>query len=110
MFRAKESSFEPGVWSLESEEAAEKDLEAERRAEEIIESWNALGRERLAQDETERNTPRLPNPQARLNPNKVCSPNLNQGNPDESMSGNKVKVTLTTSRDAEGRITGTSSS
>ncbi len=52
MFRGKESSFEPGVWSLESEEAAEKDLEAERRAEEIIEFWNALGRERLAQDET----------------------------------------------------------
>jgi hypothetical protein len=110
MFRGKECSFEPGVLSLESGEAAENDLEAERRAEEIIESWNALGRERQAQDETERKTPRLPNPKERLDPNKVCPPILTQGNPDESMSGNQVKVTLTTSRDAEGRITGTSSS
>ncbi len=61
-FRGKEPSFEPGVSSLESGEAAEDDLEAERRAEEKIESWNALGRERQAQDETQRKTTKLPTP------------------------------------------------
>ncbi len=95
---------------MESGEAAGDDLEAERRAEERIESWNALGRERQAQDETQRKTTKLPNPKEKLDPNKVCLSILTPGTPDESMSGNQVKITLTISRDAEGRITGTSSS
>ncbi len=103
--------MEPGVSSLESGEAADSDeLKAERRAEEKIDSWNALARERQAQDETQRKTARLPNPKERLDPNKVCLSILTPGIPDESMSGNQVRITLTTSRDAEGRITGTSSS
>ena len=95
---------------MESGEGADSDLEAEKRAEEKIDSWIALGRERQAQDETQRKTTRLPNPKQKLDPNKVCLPILTPGIPDESMSGNQVRVTLTTSRDAEGRITGTSSS
>jgi hypothetical protein len=105
-FRGKESSFEPGISSFESGEAAEDDLKAERRAEEKINSWNALARQRQAQDETERKTPRLPNPKERLDPNKACLPILTPGNPDESMSGNQVKITLTTSGTRKGGLPG----
>jgi hypothetical protein len=59
------------------------------RAKERIESWNALARERQAQDETKRET----------------GPSIS---PKEDP--NQVRVTLTTLRDAQGRITGTSSS
>ena len=68
-----------------------------------------LLRERQAQDEAQLKTAILPNPKEKLDPNKVCLPILTPGIPDESMSGNQVRITLTTSRDAEGRITGTSS-
>ncbi len=37
IFRGKESSFEPGVWSLESGEDVDSDLETEKRTEEKIE-------------------------------------------------------------------------
>ncbi len=54
--------MEPGVLSSESGEAADSDdLKAEGRAEEKIESWNALARERQAQDEVQRKTAILPN-------------------------------------------------
>ncbi len=111
-FRGKELSFEPGVLGSESGEAADSDdLEAERRAEEKVESWNALGRERQAQDEARRKTAIMPNPNEKLGLNKVCLPISPPGIPDESMSErNQVRITLTTSRDAEGRTTGTSSS
>ncbi len=55
--------MEPDVLGSESGEAADSDdLEAERRAEEKIESWNALGRERQAQDEAQHKTSTMPNP------------------------------------------------
>ncbi len=83
-FRGKEISLEPGVLGLESGEAADSDdLEAERRAEEKIESWNALGRERQAQDEAQRKTAKMPNPNEKLDPNKVCLPISPPGIPDE---------------------------
>jgi hypothetical protein len=111
-FRGKEFSLEPGVLGLESGEAADSDdLEAERRAEKKIDSWNALARERQAQDEAQRKTARIPNPNGKLDSNKVCLPIPPPGFPDERMSErNQVRITLTTIRDAEGRITGTSSS
>jgi hypothetical protein len=39
LFRGKEYSFEPGVSGLESGEGADSDLEAEKRAEEKIDSY-----------------------------------------------------------------------
>ncbi len=55
--------MEPDVLGSESGEAADSDdLEAEKRAEEKIESWNALGRERQAQDEAQHKTSTMPNP------------------------------------------------
>ncbi len=46
-FRAKGIAFEPGVSGSGKDESADSvDLEAEKRAEEKIESWNALARER----------------------------------------------------------------
>ncbi len=74
-FRGKEFSLEPDVLGSESGEAADSDdLEAERRAEEKFESWNALGRERQAQDETQRKTARMRIPNEKLDSNKVCLP------------------------------------
>jgi hypothetical protein len=91
-FRGKDVAFEPGVLGSGSDEAADSDeLEAERRAEEKIDSWNALGRERQAQDQTQRKTVITQNPTDKVDPNQV-------------------RVTLTTRRDAQGRVTGTSSS
>ncbi len=56
-FRGKEVAFGPGVLGSGSDEAADsEELETERRVEEKIESWNALGREHQAQDETQRKT------------------------------------------------------
>jgi hypothetical protein len=89
-FRANGRAFEPGVSGSGTDESADSaELEAERRAEEKIESWNSLGRKRQAQDETKRKT-------------------AIEQNPKEDP--NQVRVTLTTRRNAQGRVTGTSSS
>jgi hypothetical protein len=86
-FRGKEISLEPGVLGLESGEAANSDdFEAERRAEKKIDSWNALARERQAQDEAQRKTAIMPNPNEKLDSNKVCLPISPPGIPDESIS------------------------
>jgi hypothetical protein len=111
-FRGKEFSLESEVLGSESgEDADSDDLEAERRVEEKIESWNALGRERQAQGEAQHKTSSMPNPKEKLDSNKVCLPIPPPGIPYEGrMEKNQVQITLTTSRDAEGRITETSSS
>jgi hypothetical protein len=87
-FRAKEIEFGPGVSGSGKDSFINPvDLEREMSAEERIESGNAMARERQAQDETKRKTGSSTNP--RDDPNQV-------------------RVTLTTLRDAQGRITGSS--
>ncbi len=89
-FKAKGGEIDLDALSSGKEESAySAELEADRRAEERIESWNSLGRERQAQDEVKRKTMNPPN--SNESPNQVC-------------------VTLTTHRNREGRITGTSCS
>jgi hypothetical protein len=89
-FRAKEIAFKPGASGSGKDPFTESVyLEGEKRAGERIESWNALARERQAQDEIKRKTA------IDLKP---------KGDP------NQVRVTLTTLRNAQGQITGTSTS
>jgi hypothetical protein len=89
-FRAKGIAIEPGVSGSGKDLFTDSiDLEEEKRAEERIESWNAIARERQALNETKRKTA------------------IDQ-NPKEDP--NQVRVTLTTRRNAQGRITETSSS
>jgi hypothetical protein len=79
-FRAKENEFEPGVSGSEKDLITDPvDLEGEKRAEERVESWNAIARERQAQDKTKRKTGTSTNPKE---------------------DPNQVRVTLTTLRDA----------
>jgi hypothetical protein len=87
-FRAKKMEFEPGSSGLKTDQfVAPVDLEGDKSAEERIESGNAMARERQAQDKTKRKTGTSTNP--RDDPNQV-------------------RVTLTTLKDAQGRITGSS--
>ena len=88
-FRAGQG-FDLDVGGSEGEEPAESaELEKDRWADKKIESWNNLARERQTQEGDKRKTMNPPNPC--VNPNPVC-------------------VTLTTHRNEEGRVTGTSCS
>jgi hypothetical protein len=105
-------AFEPDVLGSGLEDEADPDdLVAERRAEEKIDSWIALCRDRQAPNEAQRKTATTPNPKDKIDPNEVRIPLQPPGSPDECrMENNQVRITLTTRRDAQGRITGTRSS
>jgi hypothetical protein len=115
-FRAKRNAFEPGVSGSGKDIFTDPvDLEGEKKAEERIESWNALARERQAQDETKRKTGASMNRERR---NAVARERQAQEETTRKTAidlkpkedPNQVRVTLTTLRNAQGQITGTSTS
>ncbi len=77
--------MEPGVLGSESGEAADSDdLEAERRAEETIKSWNNLARERQALDKAQHKIARLPNPSKKPDLIKSVFPSHPQESPTKA--------------------------